>query len=119
MLSGTKMIGKLWIDGGRDRHHAACADEQGVAISRLAGDKFGRDAAACGRPVFDHQRLAEDFAELLPHQARKDIVTAARSERDDDADRLVGITGGGIILRLQRCRRSEQCCQHQGAGEQA
>ena len=55
-----RMIGELRIDRRRDRHHAARADEQRVAVGRLVGDELGRDAPARRRPVLDHELLAEE-----------------------------------------------------------
>ena len=117
-----RMIGQVRIGGGRDRHHAARADEQRVAIVRLVHHELGRDPPAGAGLVLVDDGLAQDFAELLADQAGKDVVAAAGRERHDHADRLVGIVGGRIALRRGRRERRQdhgrnrkRCAQQRAA----
>ena len=97
-----RMVGELRQGRRGDRHHAAGAHHQGIAIGRLARDVFRRDPAAGAGLVLDHDRLLEDVGELLPDQARENVVAATGGEADDDADRLVRESRRGVTLR--RCR---------------
>src|SRR5262249_24666071 len=114
-----RMIGKLRIDRGRDRHHAARADKQRVAVAGLVGDEFGGDAAARRRPVLDQHGLPEQLAEPLADEPCEDIVAAAGCERNDHVDQLVRIVGGGIGLRLEGVRRQHRGERQRGPGQGA
>ena len=101
------MIGQVRIGRGRDRHHAARADEQRVAVVRLVHHVFGGDPSAGAGLVLVDDRLAEDFGQLVADEAGEDVVAAAGRERDDDADRLVGIIGRCVLRRRGRRPRPE------------
>jgi hypothetical protein len=90
------------IDRRRDRHHAARADQERVAVGGLVGDIFGGGSPAGSRAVLDHDRLAEQLRQFLADQAGEDIVAAAGGESHDHADRLARIIRRRIGLRRGR-----------------
>src|ERR1700757_4600738 len=82
------------VDGGADR--GAVGDEaDGVAVGRLREHPARcRDAARSGL-IFHHETLPELVAELLGRETGGDVGDAGGCERQDEADRTVGI----ILLR--------------------
>ena len=97
-----RVIGHLLAHGEIGAEGARSAEPDGVAVGRRFRDRIDPDHGARTGLVLDHDRLLEDFGQLLPDQARENVVAAAGGEADDDPDRLVGIVRGGIALR--RCR---------------
>jgi hypothetical protein len=82
-----------------DGHGGDGGDRQRIAIRRRARG-FGRADGATGAAlVLDHHGLAEFLAHALRHEARDDVGGAAGRERNDDADRLVGVLVGGMRSR--------------------
>jgi hypothetical protein len=94
------------------------SDEQRVAIRRRARSRFARDRAACAGAVFDQDLLAPRLAQFLAHDTRRGVDAAARSQRNDDPDRLcriglsVGVAGWQQSRRHQQCRHSERDSTH-------
>ena len=58
--------------------------------------------------VVDDDRLLGDPRHLLPERARELVGGAARRERHDEGDRLVGIFGGGAAGEAQGERADDQ-----------
>jgi hypothetical protein len=63
--------------------------QQHVSVGRRAGDRFGRDRAACRWAVLDHELLPKRVAEGLRDQTRNAVAIAARCKGNDDLDRLL------------------------------
>ena len=119
-----RVVAKIWIDRRRDRHHAAGAHQQRVAVSRLVGDIFGRGSATRGRPVLDHDRLPQQLRQFLPDQAGEDIVAAAGRKTDDHADRPARVARRRVGLCRGRKGRGrehepEQGREREGARQRA
>ena len=93
-----RMIGKIGIDRGGDRHLPGGGDQHRVAVGRLMRDVFGGNPPAGARLVLDDGRGAGVLLELVHHQAREDVVAAAGGKADDKADDAVGI--GALRARL-------------------
>ena len=64
------------------------ADEQRVAVRRRFRHVFGADDAACAGAVLDEERLSDALGEPLREDARRQIDSAARGERNHDAHGL-------------------------------
>jgi hypothetical protein len=60
-----------------------------VSVGRRAGDRLGRDRAACRRAVLDHELLPKRVAEGLRDQTRNAVAIAARRKGNKDLDRLL------------------------------
>jgi hypothetical protein len=101
-----RMIGELGIDRGGDRHHAARADQERVAVRRLRRRVFGGETAAGASLVLDQNRLADVLLQLLPDQARKNVVATARGKTDDDVNGLARVVW--IALRTRRMRGEDE-----------
>src|SRR5829696_5448450 len=74
------------------RHH-----EQRVPVRRRLRGLVGADDGAGARPVLDHERPLERFAEILADEAGVDVGGSAGAERHDDLDipaRVVLSDGG-------------------------
>ncbi len=65
---------------------------------------FGGEPAARSRTILDHHRLADHVGEFLSDEARENVVAAAGSKADHDADR----PGRIIALRV----RASEAQQH-------
>ena len=94
-----------------DRHRAARAHEQRVAVGRLLGHEVAGDVAVGAGAVLHHHRLAQRLRQRLRHGARDLVGGAAGREAHDHADRL-----GREGLR-QRRRRAGAAAS--GRGQQA
>ena len=68
--------------------------QQHVAVGIGARHDALADRAAGAGFVFDDELLAKLAAEPVKDDPRNDIGGAARTERNDDPDRLVGPIGG-------------------------
>jgi hypothetical protein len=79
-------------------------DEQRVTVGRRFGDVIGADDAAGTGPVLDQHGMADAIGEPLRQDARGEIDTAARGERDDDANRLRRIPLRPDVRGCQRCQ---------------
>ncbi len=81
-------------------------EEDRVAVGIRLGDHRGGDRSAGAGAVFDDDRLAEIFAELLLHDARHGVGPAPRREADHDGDRTawIGLPSG---VRNHGKRRDE------------
>jgi hypothetical protein len=64
-----------------------CSHQQGGAIGRGARYGFGSDHSARAWAVLDHHRHTLRTTDLLRHQARHEVSTGARRDRNDDLDR--------------------------------
>ena len=71
------------------------AQQQRVTVARLRQRIPGRDHAGCGRLVFHDHALAQHLAQLIGHEARRNIGRAAGAEAHDQPDRTnrVGLLG--------------------------
>ncbi len=82
--------------GGRDDMGGGMG-QQRVAVGIRPGHRARGDRAACARPVFDNDRLAELRRHLLENNSWNDVGRASRAQRDDRADGpawpLVGAAG--------------------------
>ena len=88
---------QLRIDRRCDRQLAGRTYNQGVAIGRLPLRIFHRQPPAGAGLVLDHHRLADILRELLPDDARQQVVAAAGGKADDHTDRPCR------IVRLALC----------------
>src|SRR5215468_5928148 len=87
-------------NGGADR--GAVGDEaDGVAVGRLREHRARRRDAARSGLILHHETLPELVAELLGREARGDVGDAGGGERQDEADRTVGI----VLLRAHAYRK--------------
>src|SRR5262249_39148206 len=77
-----------------------------VAIGGRLHDGLRANIVAAARPVFDNKRLAETLRQPLTHQARKNVVPSAGSNRNNPAHRPCRID----------LRRSEARCSRQRGG---
>ncbi len=84
-----RVVRKLVVQRGVDRVRADRAAADRVAVGSGARQLGRADRAALPRLVLDHDRLAERGAEPFADRARQNVGRAARSERNDVADRLV------------------------------
>jgi len=66
-------------------------------------DRLGRKIAACARSIFDDKLATKLLRQLLAHQARANVVRAARGIADDDVYRP-----RRIGLRPRDAREGEQ-----------
>jgi len=84
------VVFQVGVDRAGDRHGAARADEERVAVGQLVRDIFGGEPPAGSRPIFDHNRLAENIAELRRDETRENIVAAAggNNRRSSGSDGL-------------------------------
>jgi hypothetical protein len=103
-----------------------CRHQQRVTVGRLLEDFGGTDRRAGASLVLDDERLAELDGELLRDDAPDDVRGAARTERHDDANRLVGPVGRGLAggKRRQSQRGAARECragfhQHSAFGRNA
>ena len=58
-----------------------------ISVRRRFRDRIGAEIAPGARPIFDDDRLLEEFGQPLADQPRDGVHRAARRERNDDADR--------------------------------
>ena len=72
------------VDGLRSHR----AEENRVAVGRRAGCQLRRDVAAGAGTVVDQHLLAPALAQPVADDARQYVGSAARPERDDEADRF-------------------------------
>ena len=108
-----RVVTQLLIDGRIDDHRAAGTDQQRVTIGCGACDVFGgKDRTRAGL-VFNDDRLAETFRQLLPDDAGDDVVAASWREADHDANRPAGI----FVLVGRMCRT--EIAQTDGGQRQA
>src|SRR5207237_8611652 len=66
--------------------------QERIAVGRRTHDRLGADIAAGAWPVLDDKWLAEPLRQPLTHQAREDVLRAARGKADDDTHRPRWIT---------------------------
>ena len=83
-----------------DRHRAAPAHEQRIAVGRLRRHVVGADGAAGAGTIVDHHGLAERRVQALAQQPHERVGPLARRKRHDELDRM-----GRIHLRVRRGRR--------------
>ena len=83
------------------------AEMQGIAVGRGLRRSRGADIAAPARPVLDHHVLAPGLGELLREDAAQRVDGAAGRERNQNADRAVGI-GLGACAAVHRQRGRDQ-----------
>ena len=88
----------------RDRTDVAKVDR--IAIGRCLCGCFHADVARCARPILDHDLLPERFAQLRRNDARHEVGRAARGERDDHLDGMVGV--GRLCGRKRRKQHQRQ-----------
>ncbi len=86
-----RIVRILGVGGGVGRHRAHSGDAERVAVRRGLGQRVGADRAAATATVLHHHGLAQLAAQRVGHGAADDVGGAARRERYDQADRLVGI----------------------------
>ena len=86
-----RIVADLAVHGRSDRIVGLRTDDQRIAVGLGPGHKFRGDRAARAGPVVNHERLSETLAELLRHDARRNIGAPARREADHDAHRLCRI----------------------------
>ena len=73
-------------DRGRRDDMSRGMGQQRVAVGIRPGHRARGDRAACARPVFDNDRLAELGRHLLENNSWNDVGRASRAQRDDRAD---------------------------------
>ncbi len=86
---------------GRAHHPGDRVIEQGIAVGCRAHDRIDADGAARAALVLDHHLLPQHVGKLLCGRARGEVDAAARSQRDDQLDRLCRIT----VLRRRNAGR--------------
>ena len=93
------------------RRQARGGDQQRVAVGPRFCDEVGRDVACGAGAIVDDDALAQRARHVLCELAGDDVVGGARTERNDDRDRLVR-----KILRACRgshrhgCNGCHRCC---------
>ncbi|MNT25793.1 hypothetical protein D3C72_1613360 [compost metagenome] len=98
-----QVLGGLVVEGLVNAISGVQADraqQQRVAVGAGVRDELAADVAARAGAVFHDDGLAVELAQVLGQQAALDVRAAARRERDDDAQRTVGIVG--LRMRGQR-----------------
>src|SRR6185437_10043693 len=86
--------------------HRVCIDDaDGVAVGRRILALARGDIAGAAGLVLDDQRLAETALQRVVQDAHEDIADAAGARGREDADRAVGIIGGGRGCEQSRGRR--------------
>ena len=90
------IVRQLLEQAGVERVGAEIAQEDGVAVGRRTLHVLGTDDRRAAGAVVDHDRLPERFAHLGTYGARKEIGTAPRGKRHDQANRLrrIALPGG-------------------------
>ena len=88
-----RIVAELRLHERIDGERSVRAGEQRVAVGRGFRRHVGAEAAARAGAVLDHDRLAEHLLHVLAGDARDEVGVAARRERHDQPDRLVGIGG--------------------------
>ncbi len=104
---GHRIEGQVLVDGP-EHHVPVGGEEEGQAIGRRPRDAAGAGQAAA---VLHDDGLAPDRLQFLRQRAHEDVRHAARGERHDDLDRLVGKRG-----RVRDRRGQSECCCA-GAGQ--
>ncbi|MDW8469371.1 MAG: hypothetical protein RML56_10745 [Burkholderiales bacterium] len=84
------LVRQLGVKGRRDAVGAVVADEERVAVGRLAGDEFARHRAARAGAVFDDHLLAEALGEFRREDPPERVGVAARCVRNDELHRARG-----------------------------
>ena len=69
-------------------------DQQGIAIGLCFRDGVGTDRSPCTDTVLDDDGLSDLLGNLIEDAARDDVGGAARTERND---RLDGLLGGPLL----------------------
>src|SRR5207249_9764389 len=95
----------VWHAGEQrvDRHRAAVADDEAVAVGRLPGGEVHADRAGGAGLGLDDHLLAPEVAQLGAEYARHQVRAAAGRIGDDQLDRL-----GGIGLPKDATPREEE-----------
>jgi hypothetical protein len=96
----------ILVDGGVDRLEMR-AEQQVVAVARLRQHVPGRDHSGRRRLVLHHHALAERIAQLVGHEACRDVGRPAGAEADHQPDRPRGI--GFFSARAADAGEREQC----------
>ena len=104
------------VDDRPDRHRAARADQNRVAVGRFLRRVVGRKPPARARLVLDdHGPAGASRCSFVRDEAREDVVAAAGREADDHADHLVRIVAApcacaGAPAARERERSANQQC---------
>ena len=73
----------------RIARHRVGRDQDGVAVGRALGRRFGADVAVGAGAVLHHHLLAERARQIFGDQPRRDVGRTAGGKRNDHADRFV------------------------------
>ena len=73
----------MFLDAVSLTASAGGGGEHGVAVGCRGRHRLGGEIAAGAAAIFDHDRLLEPLAELLPDQACDHVGNAAGREGDD------------------------------------
>ena len=95
----------LGIERRIDGEGAGLADQQRVTVGRRLGDGLGADDMRGAALVFDNDRLAPGFTQLVAERAADHVSDAARRRGDDQRDRTIRI---GRRLRHGRAGNASQ-----------
>jgi hypothetical protein len=87
-----RVVGQLGVDGGICALRTHRADQQRVAVRSRLSDRRCAEYAAGAAFIIDDDWLAECGAELRRDDAGYHVDGAARGERHNNLDDLVGIT---------------------------
>ena len=99
------LVGKVRAHGRVDRH-LECGGIEGVAVRLRLRRQHRADRAAGARPVLDDKAVGNVLVQLLDQHARHRVHAAARRERHDETDRMVG-----PALGARRNRHDAGCKQ--------
>src|SRR6195256_4416518 len=94
-----RIVGQVLVERGIDRDAAAREQANGAAVRRRRLAGVGGDDRVRAGAAFDDEAMRIALLERLAERAHHDVDRAARSERNDDADRAGGVTGlaeGGV-----------------------
>lgn len=105
-----RIVGRLVLQDGNDRHLPIRRGEKRVAIRRGRGDVAGGDHAVRTGLDLDHDRLTELFAQLLGQHPRADVDprTGRRPDHNPDQPRRVALAPGA-----GRRQRGDQHCDQE------
>ena len=89
------VVGQARHDRRRDGQVARLRDHERVAVRLRLGGRVQAEGSAGAGLVLHDDLPAQRRRQLVAHDPAEDVGAAARRERDDEADRLVGVAGLG------------------------
>src|SRR5262249_24784558 len=108
-----RVVGQLLVLIGMDDEAPARPPQERVIV--VGGyDGLDRDHAVAARTVLDHHRLAPACLQAVLNKARADVGAGARTERHDEADRL--LPPSLRLWRWWRRRKGENCNESEEGG---